>query len=112
MYNTVLKSCKNLGTYADIYFVHQVDEGNEDVTFGRYGAVDALNELKAEGKIKFTGVASHYCQRLKRVLYLLNATDVRGADVYTVPKYIYFSGSTIIFFWARTTGRSENLILV
>jgi predicted aldo/keto reductase-like oxidoreductase len=66
MYNSVHKSCENLGTYADIYFVHQVDEGNEEVTFGRYGAVDALNELKAEGKIKFTGIASHYYDILLR----------------------------------------------
>ena len=66
MYNAVHKSCENLDTYADIYFVHQVDEGNEDVTFGRYGAVHALNELKAEGKIKFTGIASHYYDILLR----------------------------------------------
>lgn len=66
MYNAVHKSCENLGTFADIYFVHQVDEGNEEVTFGRYGAVDALNELKAEGKIKFTGIASHYYDILLR----------------------------------------------
>ncbi|MCX7746501.1 MAG: aldo/keto reductase [Clostridia bacterium] len=66
MYNAVLESCENLGTYADIYFVHQVDEGNEDITFGKYGAVDALNELKAEGKIKFTGIASHYYDILLR----------------------------------------------
>lgn len=66
MYNAVHKSCENLGTYPDIYFVHQVDEGNEDVTFGRYGAVDALKELKAEGKIRFTGIASHYYDILLR----------------------------------------------
>ncbi len=66
MYNAVHKSCENLDTYADIYFVHQVDEGNEDVTFGKYGAVHALNELKAEGKIKFTGIASHYYDILLR----------------------------------------------
>lgn len=66
IYKAVYKSCENLGTYADIYFVHQVDEGNEEVTFGRYGAVDALNELKAEGKIKFTGIASHYYDILLR----------------------------------------------
>lgn len=66
MYNAVYESCENLGTYADIYFVHQVDEGNEEVVFGRYGAVDALNELKAEGKIKFTGIASHYYDILFR----------------------------------------------
>ncbi len=66
MYNAVLESCKNLGTYADIYFVHQVDEGNEDLTFGSGGAVEALNELKAAGKIKFAGIASHYYQILFR----------------------------------------------
>lgn len=66
MYEAVHKSCENLGTFADVYFVHQVDEGNEDVTFGKYGAIDALNELKAEGKIKFTGVASHYYDVLLR----------------------------------------------
>jgi len=66
MYNAVLMSCKNLDTYADIYFVHQVDEGNEDLTFSKYGAVHALSELKAEGKIKFVGIASHYYQILLR----------------------------------------------
>ncbi len=66
MYNAVHKSCENLDTYADIYFVHQVDEGNEEVTFGSSGAVDALNELKAEGRIKFTGIASHYYDILLR----------------------------------------------
>ena len=66
IYKAVYESCENLGTYADIYFVHQVDEGNEDVTFGKYGAVEALNELKAEGKIKFAGIASHYYDILLR----------------------------------------------
>lgn len=66
MYKAVNESCENLGTYADIYFVHQVDEENEDITFGKYGAVEALNEIKAEGKIKFTGIASHYYDILLR----------------------------------------------
>ncbi|OOM77132.1 general stress protein 69 [Clostridium puniceum] len=66
MYKAVNESCENLGTYADIYFVHQVDESNEDITFERYGAVDALNELKAERKIKFAGVATHYYEILLR----------------------------------------------
>lgn len=66
IYKAVYESCENLGTYADIYFVHQVDEENEDITFGKYGAVDALNELKAEGKIKFVGIASHYYNILLR----------------------------------------------
>ncbi|MFT8352140.1 aldo/keto reductase [Clostridium saccharoperbutylacetonicum] len=66
MHEAVNESCKNLGTYADIYFVHQVDESNEDITFEKYGAIDALNELKAEGKIKFTGLATHYYEILLR----------------------------------------------
>lgn len=66
MYESVLFSCKNLGTYADIYFVHQVDEENEDIAFGKYGAIEALSELKAEGKIRFTGIASHYYSVLLR----------------------------------------------
>lgn len=60
MYNSVIESCKNLNTYPDIYFVHQVDTKNEDITFGKYGAVHALTELKKEGKIKFVGIASLY----------------------------------------------------
>ena len=66
MYEAVLTSCSNLGTYADIYFAHQVDPGNEDAVFGPYGALDALAELKAEGKIRFAGVASHYYDILLR----------------------------------------------
>lgn len=66
IYQAVKTSCQNLGTYADIYFAHQVDEGNADLTFSNYGAVDALQELKAEGLIKFTGIASHYYDILLR----------------------------------------------
>lgn len=66
LYQAVYESCENLGTYPDIYFVHQVDEGNEEITFNRYGAVDALSELKQEGKIRFTGIASHYYNILLR----------------------------------------------
>lgn len=66
MYEAVLTSCENLGTYADIYFAHQVDPDNEDEVFGPYGAADALTELKAEGKIRFVGIASHYYDILLR----------------------------------------------
>lgn len=66
IYSAVYESCDNLGTYADIYFVHQVDKDNEDIVFGRYGAIDALNDLKMEGKIRFTGIASHYYDILLR----------------------------------------------
>lgn len=66
MYDAVQYSCKNLGTYADIYFVHQVDEKNADQTFRPYGAVHALMECKAEGKIRFVGIASHYYSILYR----------------------------------------------
>lgn len=60
MYNAVIKSRENLGTSPDIYFVHQVDPENAERVFGKYGALDALCDLKAEGKIGFTGIASHY----------------------------------------------------
>ena len=66
MYEAVLTSCENLGTYSDIYFVHQVDEGNVDQTFGKYGAVEALCELKRNSKIRFAGIASHYHDVLLR----------------------------------------------
>ena len=66
MYDAVITSCENLGTYADIYFVHQVDLGNVDDTFETGGAIDALFELKQMGKIRFVGVATHYYDILLR----------------------------------------------
>lgn len=66
MYQAVEESTKNLGTYPDIYFIHQVDEDNVEMVFEKYGPLDALCELKADGKIRFTGIASHYFSVLKR----------------------------------------------
>ena len=66
IYNAVIKSRENLGTFPDIYFVHQVDSENVDRVFAKYGALDALCDLKAEGKIGFTGIASHYYDVLLR----------------------------------------------
>ncbi len=66
IYNAVLQSSENLDSYIDIYFVHQVDPSNEEVAFQKYGAVDALCELKAEGRIRFVGIASHYYDILLR----------------------------------------------
>ncbi len=66
MYGAVLKSIENLGTTPDIYFVHQVDNSNMDRVFAKYGALDALCDLKSEGKIGFTGIASHYFNVLLR----------------------------------------------
>ena len=66
IYNAVLQSCENLGTYADLYFIHQVDAAHEDEVFEKGGALDALTELKAEGKIRFAGIASHYYDILLR----------------------------------------------
>ncbi|MBR6771087.1 MAG: aldo/keto reductase [Lachnospiraceae bacterium] len=66
MYQAVLESCKNLGTWADLYFVHQADAEHEDEIFQKGGALDALTELKQEGKIGFVGVASHYYDILLR----------------------------------------------
>ena len=60
MFREVLRSAGNLGTNPDIYFVHQVDEKNQDEVFSRYGALDALCDLKKAGIIKYTGIATHY----------------------------------------------------
>lgn len=66
MYRAVETSIENLGELPDIYFVHQVDNENADQVFGKCGALEALDELKAEGKIKYTGIASHYFDVLER----------------------------------------------
>lgn len=66
MYRAVECSCENMGTTPDIYFVHQVDGEHEDEVFRRGGALDALTELKGEGKIRFAGIASHYYDTLLR----------------------------------------------
>ncbi len=66
IYREVLRSIENLGTKPDIYFVHQVDDSNADEVFGPGGALDALYDLKREGKIGFTGIASHYYTVLYR----------------------------------------------
>lgn len=60
MFREVLRSAETLGTKPDIYFVHQVDEKNADETFSRYGALDALCDLKQAGIIRYTGIATHY----------------------------------------------------
>ncbi len=60
MYMAVLASCRHLGTCPDLYFVHQADPDHEDEIFSRGGALDALCQLKEEGRIRFTGLASHY----------------------------------------------------
>jgi len=66
IYREVLRSTENLGTKPDIYFVHQVDDSNADEVFAKGGALDALYDLKREGKIGFTGIASHYYSVLYR----------------------------------------------
>ena len=66
IYREVIRSTENLGTKPDIYFVHQVDESNADEVFGKSGALEALYDLKREGRIGFTGIASHYYSVLYR----------------------------------------------
>ena len=66
IYREVLRSTEHLGTRPDVYFVHQVDESNADEVFGKNGALDALYDLKREGRIGFTGIASHYYDVLYR----------------------------------------------
>lgn len=66
MYMAVETSCANLGTWADVYFVHQVDFDSQDEVFRKGGALDALSELKERGLIHFTGIATHYYDILLR----------------------------------------------
>ena len=66
IYLAAKTSCRNLGTWADMYFVHQVDAAHEETVFQKGGALDALSELKREGVIHFAGVASHYYDILLR----------------------------------------------
>lgn len=66
MYMAVLESCENLGTWPDVYFVHQADWDHEEEIFQKGGALDALSQLKEEGRIRFTGLASHYYDILLR----------------------------------------------
>lgn len=66
MRGAVLRSCGNLKTDPDIYFVHQVDEKNADTVFSPNGALEALCLLKREGVIRFVGIASHYYNVLER----------------------------------------------
>ena len=66
MYQAVLESCENMGTRADLYFVHQADAEHEEEIFAKGGAIDALAELKREGMLGFVGVASHYYDILLR----------------------------------------------
>lgn len=60
IFREVQRSAENLGTNPDIYFVHQVDENNQEEAFSRYGALDALCDLKKAGVIRYTGIATHY----------------------------------------------------
>lgn len=66
IYREVHRSIENLGTKPDVYFVHQVDESNADEVFGKGGALEALHDLKREGKIGHVGVATHYYEVLYR----------------------------------------------
>lgn len=66
IYLAAKTSCENLGTWADLYFVHQADAAHEEAVFRKGGALDALWELKQEGVIRFAGLASHYYDILLR----------------------------------------------
>ncbi len=79
MYQAVLESCENLGTWPDIYFVHQADWDHEDEIFRKGGALDALSQLKEEGKIRFTGLASHYYDILLRGARDLRVDVLQGS---------------------------------
>lgn len=79
MYQAVCQSIQTLGTCPDLYFVHQVDPGNASGVFGPQGALDALAQCKAEGKIRFTGVATHYYSLLLRAVRDPRVDVVQGS---------------------------------
>lgn len=80
IYREVIRSIDNLGTKPDIYFVHQVDESNALEVFGKGGALEALYDLKREGKIGFTGIASHYYSVLYRGALDERVDVLQGSD--------------------------------
>lgn len=86
MYKAVELSCENLGTFPDLYFVHQADFEHKDEIFGVGGAISALSELKEQGKIRFVGVASHYYD------ILLCAAKDRRVDVLQMSGNIFERG--------------------
>lgn len=68
IYREVFNSYKNLGTEPDIYFVHQVEPKHIDQVFSIGGALDALCDLKKQGIIKFTGIATHHAAVIEKCL--------------------------------------------
>ena len=78
MYAAVCQSVENLGgIHPDIYFVHQADPDHD--IFAPGGAVDALVWCREEGKIGFTGVASHYFDLLERAVRDPRVDVVQGS---------------------------------
>ncbi len=78
MYEAVCRSVENLGGICpDLYFVHQA--GPEDDIFRPGGAVDALVWCRKEGKIGFTGVATHYFALLERAVRDPRVDVVQGS---------------------------------
>lgn len=86
------KSLKKLRTdYVDIWQVHHIDHQDEvKQIFGKGGAIEALQEAKEDGRVRYIGVTGHYApgpllSAIRRfefdtILMALNAADVHKAS--------------------------------
>ncbi|MDE7245392.1 MAG: aldo/keto reductase [Oscillospiraceae bacterium] len=78
IYAAVCRSVENLGgIHPDVYFVHQADPEHD--IFSPGGALDALVWCREEGKIGFTGVATHYYDLLERAVRDPRVDVVQGS---------------------------------
>ena len=93
MKQDVETSLRNLRTgYIDLYQLHNLPEKDFDKVFGPNGAVRALQEAKAEGKIGHIGATAHNLDALRRmveeyshvietVMFPFNIVETHGTEV-------------------------------
>ena len=93
MKKDVQTSLSNLRTdYIDLYQLHNLSEKDFDKTFGPEGAVRALQEARAEGKIGHIGATVHNLDSLRRmveehsdvietVMFPYNIVETHGHEV-------------------------------
>ena len=86
-------SLKNLRTdHIDVYQIHNLPLGDFDRVFGPEGALKALLEAKAEGKIRHIGATFHSADAMKRaveeyghvietVMFPYNIVETQGEDI-------------------------------
>ena len=93
MKKDIRTSLNNLQTdYIDLYQIHNLPEKDFDKVFGAGGAVEALLEAKAEGKIVHIGATAHNLDALKKlveehgdvietVMFPYNIVELHGHEV-------------------------------